>query len=343
MSSPAATPPSEDPTAAKDCRFQSSGTPCEWAESYHPGGFHPVHFGDVFRNRYEVIRKPGNGSFSTVWLALDSDNGVVHGDLQSGNILFGLQELSELGLETLRQTESNSRVDLLRRVDGKQDRWAPRYLAVSEPLSKYALSGPDEVAKLADLGAAFFSSDPPQSVVTPMSLRAPETILDEKIGSGIDIWSLGCLLFEFITGTSLFRLPPFGLSDEGLRDEHLIQLTDVIQPLPENLLAKWSASSKYYGPNGERLDLRPQDLEDEDAPSEDDLSDEDASEIGYDLEVQPPKPYNSLEKLVNAHKAAEVDEEEEGQIVSLLRSIFQYDAARRPSAADLLQHPWLSS
>lgn len=45
--------------------------PCEWGESYHPGGYHPVHIQDVFNNRYRVIRKLGYGSYSTVWLTVD--------------------------------------------------------------------------------------------------------------------------------------------------------------------------------------------------------------------------------------------------------------------------------
>lgn len=64
-------PPQKDPVSEKDFRFLPLGTPCEWAESYHPGGLHPVHFGDVLNDRYRVIRKLGNGSFATVWLALD--------------------------------------------------------------------------------------------------------------------------------------------------------------------------------------------------------------------------------------------------------------------------------
>ncbi|VUC37590.1 unnamed protein product [Clonostachys rosea] len=36
---------------------------------YCPGGFHPVHLGDVLNDRYHVFRKLGSGSQSTVWLA----------------------------------------------------------------------------------------------------------------------------------------------------------------------------------------------------------------------------------------------------------------------------------
>lgn len=39
---------------------------------YRPGGFHPVHLGDTFKEgRYRVIHKLGYGGFSTIWLARD--------------------------------------------------------------------------------------------------------------------------------------------------------------------------------------------------------------------------------------------------------------------------------
>lgn len=55
-----------------EIRFKDITSPCEWVEDYHPGGFHPVVLGDVFHNgQYKVIRKLGEGSYSTVWLARD--------------------------------------------------------------------------------------------------------------------------------------------------------------------------------------------------------------------------------------------------------------------------------
>ncbi|XP_022795163.1 SRSF protein kinase 3-like isoform X2 [Stylophora pistillata] len=38
---------------------------------YCKGGYHPVRLGDLFNNRYSIIRKVGWGHFSTVWLAWD--------------------------------------------------------------------------------------------------------------------------------------------------------------------------------------------------------------------------------------------------------------------------------
>lgn len=40
----------------------------EGPQVYRPGGFHPVHLGEVYDGRYKVLRKLGFGRYSTVWL-----------------------------------------------------------------------------------------------------------------------------------------------------------------------------------------------------------------------------------------------------------------------------------
>jgi len=43
----------------------------EGMEDYKIGGYHPVHVGEIYLNRYEILQKLGWGHFSTVWLAKD--------------------------------------------------------------------------------------------------------------------------------------------------------------------------------------------------------------------------------------------------------------------------------
>ncbi|KAM3490723.1 hypothetical protein MY3957_005979 [Beauveria namnaoensis] len=72
--SPPPTPPS-GPVLDEEWRFKTMTSPCEWIEDYRPGGYHPVLLGDLFNDgQYKVIRKLGEGSFSTVWLARDERN-----------------------------------------------------------------------------------------------------------------------------------------------------------------------------------------------------------------------------------------------------------------------------
>lgn len=74
MSDRPTTPSMETPNPFDaGCRFEVTGVPCEWGETYRPGGLHPIELGDVLDNdRYCIIRKIGYGSFSTVWLAVDN-------------------------------------------------------------------------------------------------------------------------------------------------------------------------------------------------------------------------------------------------------------------------------
>jgi serine/threonine-protein kinase SRPK1 len=46
----------------------------ESREDYRRGGYHPVKIGDLFMQRYHVIRKIGWGHFSTVWLCFDFED-----------------------------------------------------------------------------------------------------------------------------------------------------------------------------------------------------------------------------------------------------------------------------
>ena len=61
------------PSNDRELRFDKISAPYEWLESYKPGGYHPVHLGDEFKDgQYKVVRKLGWGTFSTVWLARDT-------------------------------------------------------------------------------------------------------------------------------------------------------------------------------------------------------------------------------------------------------------------------------
>ncbi|KAI1377964.1 kinase-like protein [Hypoxylon crocopeplum] len=52
--------------------LEDMGMQLEELEYYQPGGFHPVHIGDVLDGRYEVTHKLGSGGFATVWLCQDT-------------------------------------------------------------------------------------------------------------------------------------------------------------------------------------------------------------------------------------------------------------------------------
>lgn len=57
----------------RDRDFLSFVEDVEPFSGYYVGGYHPVHLGELYGDggRYKMLRKLGNGTFSTVWLAKD--------------------------------------------------------------------------------------------------------------------------------------------------------------------------------------------------------------------------------------------------------------------------------
>ena len=171
--------------------------------------------------------------------------------------------------------------------------------------------------------------------MTPRALRAPEIILLDVAGPPIDIWSFGCLLYEHLIGTPLFEFPPLPPDlKEVADDDHLIQLSERLDPLPPHLLQKWPRSERYFEQNGKRKPATRNPI------SEYFKTHYDSETTDVEAVVDPPPPLNSLEKLFDEYKSAEIDDEEEDTIIALLRRILCYDPRERPSASDLLEHSW---
>jgi hypothetical protein len=86
--------------------------------------------------------------------------GIVHGDLQSGNVLFSVRSLSSYTLEELEQ-DINDREGIsqpVERLDGKVDLWAPNYLVEPRSLADYAILEPASTVKLSDMGSGKYAA-----------------------------------------------------------------------------------------------------------------------------------------------------------------------------------------
>ena len=60
--------------------------------------------------------------------------------------------------------------------------------------------------KVIDFGSATFSDQYHSTVVSTRHYRAPEVILGLGWSFEADIWSIGCILVELVTGITHFRL-----------------------------------------------------------------------------------------------------------------------------------------
>ena len=81
--------------------------------------------------------------------------GIAHGDFQPGNMLFPLHEVDSRSEDGLRQQEdekSRSISPPVQRIDDKDDKWAPRYLCIAQPLAQFANYDEGFKIKLSDMG-----------------------------------------------------------------------------------------------------------------------------------------------------------------------------------------------
>ncbi|KAB8277168.1 kinase-like domain-containing protein [Aspergillus minisclerotigenes] len=251
-------------------------------------------------------------------LAFLHENGISHGDFQPGNILFTLDDIGSTPEDMLRQEENVQAESIsppVQRLDGKEDKWAPRYLCVAQPLVPFTFYAEDFKVKLSDMGGAYFFTDPPTKPVTPLGLRAPELILTGAVDNTLDIWSFGCLVFELITGQPLFCIPGSDFED----DDHLLSLTDRLGALPDELFKHWKTSSLYFTSERKLFNCQLGGV----APGEEPLM----------LEQ------TSMEELFD-QAGPDLDQEEAHKVKALIRWILQYDPAKRPSPAEILSHPW---
>ncbi|KAJ6145807.1 hypothetical protein N7470_009702 [Penicillium chermesinum] len=127
------------------------------------------------------------------------DQGLIHGDLQPANILFTVSPDSPS--EILTKPE----LSYVKWLPGVEvDNSAPRYL-------------------IGDLGGAIWSLQDNACPVTPAALRAPELLLHRPWNQKVDIWALGCLIFQLATNETLFPAGCFGYSKAEM-DDNLLSL-----------------------------------------------------------------------------------------------------------------------
>ncbi|KAH8689916.1 kinase-like domain-containing protein [Talaromyces proteolyticus] len=87
--------------------------------------------------------------------------------------------------------------------------------------------------KIVDFGESLLQSAVPQTLHTPLPVRAPEIIFKDHLDYRVDLWSMGCMLFELFVGQ-----PPF--------DSFLITPTILVGQIREmasdTLPARWMDS-----------------------------------------------------------------------------------------------------
>lgn len=96
--------------------------------------------------------------------------------------------------------------------------------------------------KVIDFGSATFSDSYHSHIVSTRHYRAPEIIMGHGWSFPCDIWSVGAILIELISGETLFQ------THENL--EHLAMMQQVLGPIPESMSKKSNRQTEKYFTRG---------------------------------------------------------------------------------------------
>ena len=102
--------------------------------------------------------------------------------------------------------------------------------------------------KLSDFGTSINSSNINKKEIQTRYYRAPEVILKCNYDYKVDIWSLGCVIFEILTGDILFNPQK---NRETNRDRNHIKLIfEIIGEIPKNMIKESERSKVFFKRNG---------------------------------------------------------------------------------------------
>ncbi|CAB1330211.1 unnamed protein product [Coregonus sp. 'balchen'] len=294
-------------------------------------GYHPVHIGDTFNRRYQVLSKLGWGYFATVWLCLDLRLGrrVAVKVLKSGE---GFTQAGQDELTLLRCASGpTARHPHSRRIVQLLDEFKIAGVNGVHVCLVLELLGPDLCCWQVCFGNPGLSLSwvkqviAQKELVTPISLkevtykhfceeiqtrqyRSLEVLLGSDYGPPADIWSVACMAFELVTGDSLFE--PRAGKTFSLEEDHIAHIIELLGKIPAAVALSGKYSIEYFNRRGEmhRIGvLRPWGL--------------------YEVLVEK---YHFLLK-------------EASLFSDFLLHMLDFQPERRASAAQCLLHPWLSS
>lgn len=174
------------------------------------------------------------------------------------------------------------------------------------------------VIKICDFGSAMFSGD---NEITPYLVsrfyRSPEVILGLPYDHPMDMWSIGCVMYELFTGQILFK----GRSN----NEMLKYIMDVKGPFPKKMLKKAEFAFKHF-----------------------DMTD---ATMAFAMEEPDPVTHQIVKRMIpNPQKQAGFskllahqsdNKKKVNQLADLLERMFALEPEKRITPLDALQHPFI--
>ncbi|PSS23620.1 SRSF protein kinase [Actinidia chinensis var. chinensis] len=170
------------------------------------------------------------------------------------------------------------------------------------------LASVDLKCKLVDFGNACWTYKQFTNDIQTRQYRCPEVILGSKYSTSADLWSFACICFELATGDVLFD-PHSG--DNFDRDEdHLALMMELLGMMPRKIALGGRYSRDFFNRYGDLRHIR---------------------RLRF-------WPLNKV--LVEKY---EFSEQDASTLADFLLPILDFVPEKRPTAAQCLLHPWISS
>ncbi|KAI5953793.1 DSK1 [Candida theae] len=172
--------------------------------------------------------------------------------------------------------------------------------------------------KIADLGNATYTNEHFTNQIQTRQYRSPEIILKYKSwGSSTDLWSIGCIIFELITGDFLFDPHDGKYFDKD--EDHLAQIVELLGRFPsDEYLVDCKLTGKFFK-----------------------LHPENHRQIIF-KNIDNLKYWGLEEVLVEKYKFSASDPQVK-LICDLILKCLTFDLDQRYDAGSLLKHPWFST
>ncbi|KAB5533086.1 hypothetical protein PHYPO_G00127690 [Pangasianodon hypophthalmus] len=175
------------------------------------------------------------------------------------------------------------------------------------------------ILKLCDFGSASHVAD---NDITPYLVsrfyRAPEIIIGKPYDYGIDMWSVGCTLYELYTGKILFP---------GSSNNHMIKLAmDLKGKMPNKMIRKGLFKDQHFDQNLNFLYIEVDKVTERE-------------KVTMMSTINPTK--DLLADLVGGQRLPEEQRKKVMQLKDLLDGILMLDPAKRISINQALQHSFI--
>ena len=175
--------------------------------------------------------------------------------------------------------------------------------------------------KLIDFGSATFEQERKTRIVATRHYRPPEVIMELTWSHPCDVWSIGCIMFEWYMGICMFQTHD--------NREHLAMMERILGPFPDRMTRESKKGKKYFYKKS-RASVQS-------APS---AGDNDLYRVDWDWESSDGRYVRENCKPLDRYNQLRTDYEHNA-LFHLMRVMLDYDPTRRITLAEALRHRFI--